>query len=46
MEADAMASFGQKKANKQGLWLAMDVKTCQVIAFHVGDLSRRSAKRL
>jgi insertion element IS1 protein InsB len=46
VEADEMASFVQKKANKQWIWLAMDAKTRQVIAFHVGDRSRRSAKRL
>jgi insertion element IS1 protein InsB len=27
-------------------WLAMDTKTRQVIAFHVGDRSRKSAKQL
>jgi insertion element IS1 protein InsB len=43
---DEMASFVQKKANKQWIWIAMDAKTRQVIAFHVGDRSRRSAKRL
>jgi len=43
---DEMASFVQRKANKQWIWIAMDVKTRQVIAFHVGDRSRRSAKRL
>ena len=46
VEADEMASFVQKKANKQWIWLAMDAKTRQVIAFHVGDRSRKSAKRL
>jgi insertion element IS1 protein InsB len=46
VEADEMASFVKKKANKQWIWLAMDVKTRQVMAFHVGDRSRRSAKRL
>jgi insertion element IS1 protein InsB len=46
VEADEMASFVQKKANKQWLWIAMDATTRQVIAFHVGDRSRRSAKRL
>jgi insertion element IS1 protein InsB len=45
-EADEMSSFVQKKANKQWIWLAMDAKNRQVIAFHVGDRSRRSAKRL
>jgi insertion element IS1 protein InsB len=46
VEADEMASFVHKKANKQWIWIAMDEKTRQVIAFHVGDRSRRSAKRL
>jgi insertion element IS1 protein InsB len=46
VEADEMASFVQKKANKQWIWLAMDVKTRQIIAFHVGDRSRKSARRL
>jgi insertion element IS1 protein InsB len=46
VEADEMASFVQKKANKQWMWLAMDATTRQVIAFHVGDRSRTSAKHL
>jgi insertion element IS1 protein InsB len=46
VEADEMASFVQKKGNKQWIWIAMDATTRQVIAFHVGDRSRRSAKRL
>jgi insertion element IS1 protein InsB len=46
VEADEMASFVQKKANKQWIWLAMDAKTRQIIAFHVGDRSRKSAKKL
>jgi insertion element IS1 protein InsB len=46
VEADEMASFVKKKANKQWIWIAMDAKARQVIAFHVGDRSRRSAKRL
>jgi len=46
VEADEMSSFVQKKANKQWIWLAMDAETRQVIAFHVGDRSRKSAKRL
>lgn len=45
-EADAMWSFVQKKANKQWIWLAMDATTRQIIAFHVGDRSRESAKAL
>src|SRR5258705_2373467 len=41
-----MSSFVKKKANKQWIWIAMDAKTRQVIAFHVGDRIRKSAKRL
>jgi IS1 family transposase len=46
MEADAMASFVQQKANKQWMWLAMDARSREVMALHVGDRRRRSAKRL
>jgi insertion element IS1 protein InsB len=46
VEADEMSSFGQQKANKPWIWIAMDATTRQVMAFHVGDRSRRSAKRL
>jgi IS1 family transposase len=46
VEADEMASFVQKKANKQWFWIAMDARSRQVIAFYVGDRSRRSARRL
>ena len=46
VEADEMASFVQKKAHKQWIWIAMDATTRQVIAFHVGDRSRESDKRL
>jgi insertion element IS1 protein InsB len=46
VEADEMASYVQKKANKQWIWIAMDAKTRQIVAFHVGDRSRKSAKCL
>ncbi len=45
-DADELWSFVGKKANKQWLWIAMDAKTRQVIAFHVGDRSRESAPAL
>jgi hypothetical protein len=45
-EADERWSFVQKKANKQGMWIAMDAKTRQIIAFHVGDRSGESGKAL
>jgi insertion element IS1 protein InsB len=46
VEADAMSCFVQKKANIQWIWLVMDAKTRQIIAFHIGDRSRKSARRL
>jgi insertion element IS1 protein InsB len=46
VEADELASFVQKKANKQWVWIAMDAKTRQIIAFHVGDRSHTSAEHL
>jgi transposase-like protein len=45
VEADEMQSLVKKKENKPWMWIAMDAKTRQVMAFHVGDRSRRSAKR-
>jgi insertion element IS1 protein InsB len=44
-EADELRRFVGKKADKQWLWLAMDAQTRQVIAFHVGDRRRTSAKK-
>ena len=46
MAADDLASFVQKKAHTQGVWIAMDAKTCQSIALHVGDRSHTSAAHL
>ena len=45
-EADEMWSFVGSKANKQWIWIALDVETRQVIAFYVGDRSRKSAQQL
>ena len=39
-------SFVGKKANPQWLWVALDAQTRQVIAFYVGDRSRKSARKL
>ena len=39
-EIDEMLSFVGKKANKQWIWIALDVNSRQIIAFHVGDRSR------
>jgi insertion element IS1 protein InsB len=46
VEADGMSSFMREQANQQWIWMAMDAETLQVMAFAVGDGSRRSAKRL
>jgi insertion element IS1 protein InsB len=46
LEADEMCSFVKQKANKYWLWLAMERATRQIIAFHVGDRSRDSARQL
>src|SRR3954454_2280446 len=45
-EADELCSFVGKKANKQWLWLALEARSRQVLAFHVGNHSRKSARRL
>ena len=45
-EADELWSFVGKKANKQWVWLAFDPQTKQVLAFYVGDRSRKSARQL
>jgi len=45
-EADELWSFVQKKANKPWIWIAMDAKTRQILAFHVGDQSRKSGEQL
>ena len=45
-EAGELWSVVGKKANQPWLWMAMDAKTRQVIAFHVGDRSHERAKAL
>jgi insertion element IS1 protein InsB len=45
-EVDEMWSFVGSKENKQWIWIAMDAKSRQIIAFHVGDRSKESAKKL
>jgi len=45
-EADEMWSFVGRKSNKQWVWIAADVSSKQVIAFYVGDRSRKSAGKL
>jgi len=45
-EADELWSFVGNKANKQWVWLAFDPQSKQVLAFYVGDRSRKSARKL
>ena len=46
VEADEMWSFVGNKDNKQWIWIALDVGTRQVIAFHVGQRDRDAARQL
>ena len=45
-EVDERWSFVGSRAHKQWVWLAFDSTTRQVIAFSVGDRSRKSARQL
>ena len=45
-EVDEMWSFVGSKSNKQWIWIAMDAVSRQIIAFYVGDRSRKSARNL
>jgi IS1 family transposase len=45
-EADEMWSFVGRKSNKQWVWMAIDVESKPIIAFYVGDRSRKSARKL
>jgi insertion element IS1 protein InsB len=45
-EADELWSFVGKKTNPQWLWLALGTRSRQILAFHVGDRSQKSARRL
>ncbi len=46
VEADEMWSFVANKDNKQWIWIALDVYTRQVIAFHVGSRAKEAAREL
>ncbi len=45
-EADELWSFVRKRDNVYYIWLVIHRATRQVIAFHVGDRSRKSARAL
>jgi insertion element IS1 protein InsB len=46
VEADALASVGQKTATQQWVWLALDATTRPIMALHVGDRRPTSAEQL
>jgi len=45
-EIDELWSFVGRKTNRQGVWIAKNTMTRQIIAFRVGDRSRQSAQAL
>ena len=45
-EVDEMWSFVGSKENKQWIWMVMDTKSRQIIAFYIGDRSQESARKL
>jgi insertion element IS1 protein InsB len=45
-EADELWSFVQKRSNVYYIWLVVHKESRQVIAFHLGDRSRESARKL
>ncbi len=46
IQCDEMWSFVLKKGNKQWIWLALDVKTREIVGVYVGDRSRDGAQGL
>jgi insertion element IS1 protein InsB len=45
-QADELWSFVYRRDNTKYIWIAMHTQTRQIIAFHVGDRSRASAREL
>ena len=46
LEADELWSFVAKRENKRWIWLILERRSRQIIAFHIGDRSRNSALAL
>jgi len=46
LEVDEMWGYVGNKKNQQWLWIVMDTKSRQIIAFHVGDRSKKSGEML
>jgi len=45
-EADELCTYVGNKKKKVWLWIALDCETLQILAFHVGDRSKKSCKKL
>jgi len=45
-QADELWSFVYRRDNVKYIWIALHTQTRQIIAFHVGDRSRESARKL
>lgn len=46
VEADELLSFVGRRENKRWIWLALERRTRQIIALHIGDRSQESALAL
>ena len=46
VQLDELWSFVDHKNNKQWVWIAIDVKTREIIGLYIGDRSQQSAKAL
>lgn len=46
LELDEVCSFVKEKKNKQWLWVALCRRTRQVVAYIIGDRSKRSCREL
>ena len=46
LELDELCSFVQKKSHKKWIWIALCRRNRQVIAYIVGDRSKKSCKKL
>ena len=46
LELDEVWSFVQKKSNKRWLWIALNRRTRQIVAYVIGDRSEKTCRKL
>lgn len=46
IQCDELWSFVDNKGNKQWVWLALDVKTREIVGVFIGDRDEKAAKKL